>query len=383
MTENEPAGGENSAVAPAPLAADQQPQDEQPKDEQHEIEYVGDAADIIPIAIKNLIFNILTLSLYRFWGRTEVRRHIWSNIRIKGDPLEYTGTGGEMFIGFLVVTFLVFMPLTGLFFWAQLLIEQGNSAAGGGLMMVLYIVFLWLLGLAVYRAQRYRLSRTRWRGVRGGMQNKGYGYANANLGYTLLLFLTLGLTYPFVANKLWTLETNDRMFGSGRFQYNAGSGALYKSFFIAFVVMMVFGYAPFMYVSLDIFALEPGETPDPSSLAWFFVAYMWLLISAPVAFAFFYIKQLEHFWSNMYYAGARFSFDGTVGELIKLHLGNFFIVSFTFGVLGPLAQLRVVKFMITHTHLEGPLDLAAITQSDQPEDAFGEGLAEGFDIGTI
>lgn len=382
MTENGSGSAPENGLETVAKAVPETAQEYQ-SEEQHTIEYVGDAADIIPIAIKNLIFNILTLSLYRFWGRTEVRRHIWSNIRIKGDPLEYTGTGGEMFIGFLVVTVLVFFPLTGLFFWAQLLIEQGKPATGGALMMVLYIAFLWLLGLAVYRAQRYRLSRTRWRGVRGGMQNKGYGYASANLGYILLLVFTFGLTYPFVANQLWKMETNDRMFGSGRFHYDADSGALYKSFFVAFFIVLVFVYAPLMYVGADLFNLEPGDQPDPATFGWFFALYFWALIVTPIVFAFFYIKQLEHFWSNMYYADARFSFTGTVGELIKLHIGNFFIVSFTFGVLGPLAQLRVVKFMATHTSLTGPLDLAAITQSDQPEDAFGEGLAEGFDIGTI
>src|SRR5262249_60228612 len=66
---------------------------------------------LIGLSFVNFVLRILTLGIYHFWGKTEVRRRIWSAVRLNGEPLEYTGTGKELFLGFLVVLFLIFLPL--------------------------------------------------------------------------------------------------------------------------------------------------------------------------------------------------------------------------------------------------------------------------------
>ncbi|MGE0007689.1 MAG: DUF898 family protein [Parvibaculaceae bacterium] len=45
------------------------------------------------IALVNAALFVLTLTVYRFWAKTNVRRHIWSCVHINGEPLEYTGRG--------------------------------------------------------------------------------------------------------------------------------------------------------------------------------------------------------------------------------------------------------------------------------------------------
>ena len=74
------------------------------------IEYVSQSG-LGAIAVSNFILNLITLWIYRFWAKTRVRRHIWSCVHINGEPVEYTGTGGELFTGFLVVMAVLFLPL--------------------------------------------------------------------------------------------------------------------------------------------------------------------------------------------------------------------------------------------------------------------------------
>src|SRR4029079_16783334 len=50
---------------------------------------------------------------------------------------------------------------------------------------------------AVYRARRYRLTRTVWRGVRFWMTGSGWNYAFRSAGLMLLVILTLGLALPW------------------------------------------------------------------------------------------------------------------------------------------------------------------------------------------
>ena len=55
----------------------------------------------------------MTFGLYRFWARTRLRRYIWSSIKPGGDSFEYTGTGLEKFLGFLIAL-VVIMVYSGI-----------------------------------------------------------------------------------------------------------------------------------------------------------------------------------------------------------------------------------------------------------------------------
>ena len=70
-------------------------------------EHAGRAGKIAPIAVVVGLLNIVTLSFYRFWGKTRVRKYLWGQTSLLGDPLEYTGTGEELFKGFMIVLFAV------------------------------------------------------------------------------------------------------------------------------------------------------------------------------------------------------------------------------------------------------------------------------------
>src|SRR4051794_33119066 len=71
--------------------------------------YEGRLGEIYGIFIVNLLLSIVTLGFYRFWGKTRMRRYVWSRVSLSGDPFEYTGTGGELFVGFLIVMVLFFV----------------------------------------------------------------------------------------------------------------------------------------------------------------------------------------------------------------------------------------------------------------------------------
>src|SRR5215467_7699377 len=66
---------------------------------------------LVGLLSKNFFLTLVTIGIYRFWAATRLRRYLWSNIRIGGDGLEYTGTGRELFLGFLVAL-AVLAPLS-------------------------------------------------------------------------------------------------------------------------------------------------------------------------------------------------------------------------------------------------------------------------------
>ena len=77
---------------------------------QHPLDYTGQAKSLGWLVFKNTILTVITLGFYRFWAKTRIRKYIWSNQSLFGEPLEYTGTGKELFLGFLIVL-AVLVPL--------------------------------------------------------------------------------------------------------------------------------------------------------------------------------------------------------------------------------------------------------------------------------
>ena len=67
-----------------------------------QVTYRADAAALFPLALGTGLLSVVSLGIYRFWAKARIRRFVWSNIRVGDDALEFTGTGLEMFLGFLV-----------------------------------------------------------------------------------------------------------------------------------------------------------------------------------------------------------------------------------------------------------------------------------------
>ncbi|MFV2003147.1 MAG: DUF898 family protein, partial [Paracoccaceae bacterium] len=133
-----------------------------------ETEYVGTRARLFRLALWTSVLTVLTLGIYRFWMKTRLRRYYWSAIRPGGHPLEYVGLPMEKLLGFLIaVVFLAFylgIVNLVLIFVSFSLLNTSFWAYGVSFVGVIPILFY-----ARFRARRYILARTRWRGVRFGM----------------------------------------------------------------------------------------------------------------------------------------------------------------------------------------------------------------------
>ena len=193
--------------------------------------YHGDTGELFKIYIVNFLLTIITLGIYRFWGKTRIRKYLWSHVEFQGDRLEYTGTAKELFIGFLVILFFVLIPLFGIPEIYLYISDDANLTlpAAFGTLQILIVYFL--IPVAIYRARRYRLSRTQWRGIRAGQTGSAFIYALKTFAYIIVEILTLGMTVPIFRKKLNHYRLNNTWFGNSRFEFEADAGPLYGSFF--------------------------------------------------------------------------------------------------------------------------------------------------------
>ncbi len=365
------------------------------------IEYV-DKPGLGKIALLNALLFVLTLSVYRFWAKTNVRRHIWSCVHINGEPLEYTGRGLELFLGALIILGVFFLPVFVLIFVLQMTLGPEHPVIIlVNLGLLLFFLLFW--GMALYRARRYQLSRTLWRGIRGALVGSSLSYSMLYFGATLLRSMTLGWSTPAMNLNLQERMTGDMRIGSMPFRFKGRAGPLYGPYAICwFVTLLVFivfallvGFGVYGLFGDTLKSLFEGLGPDPSgpppdtnmaaavivivTLAGFFL----FSVIYALTWAFYVARELSIFASYTTLDRARFRLDATGGSLIWLILGNLLLIIFTLGIATPFAQQRLIRYLCDRLSAQGTVDVNAILQSREAVGRTGEGLADAFDVSWI
>ena len=348
------------------------------------IGFSGTWREYLPIAASNILLTIVTLGIYRFWAAARQRRYLWSRTRVIDDTLEWSGTGKEMFIGFLIVSALL-LPF---FLFVQIafpaMMARGMNEAAGGLFFLFYIGLIYLGGVARFRALRYRLSRSWWRGIRGGSNEPGWNFGGEFLGRHALSATTLFIMFPWAATRLWNSRWNEMSFGGLRFRATLDASGLKGRWAMLYLIppalMLAVGAVVFVAV---------GGADRTAADARFGIFGMVALLVLVFYLA---IPLLTLHWYAAFYRKAasattlgdlEVGFDATTWDWLKLFLGNLALAVVTLGLGMSYWGYRNWAFMIRHTHLYGEVNVSALTQSTTTAPGEAEGFADAFEIGAI
>ncbi|PPR62622.1 MAG: hypothetical protein CFH10_00772 [Alphaproteobacteria bacterium MarineAlpha4_Bin2] len=353
-----------------------------------QFEYNGRINDLVPIVLLNTLLNILTLTIYRFWGKTRVRRYLWDSTALLGDRLEYHGTGGELCRGFLFVLFVIFVPVA----ITEFLISSYfplDHAAHAIFQFSVGLLFWSLLGVAIYRARRYRLSRTRWRGVRASQTGSSFAYSMKYIAFTVLTIITLGWAYPIMRMRLMGMMMNNTWFGDRRFYFEGPAWPLYKRFTICWLfsagLLLLLGVTFKTFFSNFNNAANIGSLTEVSGslVIYGIIGFLALGIILGVTFCFYKAAELRQFARSTRFEGLDFVMNVTTGRLLWLVIGNTLILLLTLGFGLAFTQMRVFRFACNRIDARGSINFDAIIQSKNKGPDFGEGLADALDVGAV
>jgi uncharacterized membrane protein YjgN (DUF898 family) len=348
----------------------------------------GSWQEFAPIAFTNLLLTIVTLGIYSFWAKARERRYLWSRTRFIDDRLEWTGTGLELFIGYIMTFVLLGLPLILLNLVIQGSVLRGEPGIAGLLILGLYVVLLLLVGVAVFRALRYRLSRTYWHGIRGGSDDNGFAFGVQYLWRSVVGVLPLGLGIPWSMTSLWNLRWSAMSFGPFRFSAHAEWGKLMGRF-------LAFYLAPFLLVAaglvlggamMSMMANSATPTPTPPGAG---TAVLLLLSVVGVYVALglialsYYAAYFREAVGSLRLSDLEFGFTARTKDWLLLFLGNIALVIVTLGIGLLFIPYRNWRFLIRHLEGFGHLDLSQLTQSTTRRPGQGEGLLDAFDVGAF
>ncbi|MGJ0505328.1 MAG: YjgN family protein [Methylocystis sp.] len=187
------------------------------------IVFTGRDDEFRDILRKGALLEVVTFGFYRFWLATKIRQHLWSHTILDGDAFAYLGTARELLIGF----FFAIAILAPIYLASFLLgVEAERSQAFASLLVGVFFLAFWQF--AIYRARRYRLHRTAWRGLRFHMDGSGVSYALRAMGWGLVTIVTLGLALPWMQAGLERYKMRHTYYGDLRGDFVATGGDFLK-----------------------------------------------------------------------------------------------------------------------------------------------------------
>jgi uncharacterized membrane protein YjgN (DUF898 family) len=296
-----------------------------------------------------------------------------------------------------MVFLLIGLPFIVIQLVTQGLIFQGAPVLAGLLMFAMVLLLFYLTGVAYFRALRYRLSRTYWRGIRGGSDNPGFQYGLSYMWKTVLGWLPIFLMVPWTMISLWNQRWNAMSFGPHRFSANAQWTPLMKRYLLFYLV-------PFLlFVGAVIFGFSiahSGSTPDVLGTTVIagaivllsiyitmpvvvVVALLSIFIIIPLAALAFYSKYFRLAVGGLRLHTLEFEFRARAVDWILFFLANMVIIICTLGIGYIFMPYRNWKFFVDHMEAYGEINIDELTQSQTVVEKHGEGLLDAFDVGAI
>ena len=385
-------------------------------DESHQnpaLFYEGRLRELLPLVLLNSMLSLITLGIYRFWGKTNIRRYLWSRMSLLGQPLEYSGTGMELFVGFLIIV-CILVPIGFCSFLLPIILLGYGITFGPVLAQgFLGLLFFYLSHIAVYRAQRYRLSRTSWRGICSELKGSSVTYANQATLCTFLMFMSLGLAYPYMQVKLLKYRIENAAFGGVSFEFGANVRTLMHAWMICLSTTIILALLIYTVVEphvSEVFASLSQDIQHIHSLE--FLRYLLIPLIffclLPITTVWYKAVSIRHFCSSIKFEDMSAQSNLTTWNIIQIYLPLFFCMIF-----GSLVLLMVALFMsnelahqaytiiiftafylfmpiiLMHRHLTKIFDSLSLSGSFSPEKLFqsqqvkpksGEGLADALNL---
>jgi uncharacterized membrane protein YjgN (DUF898 family) len=362
------------------------------------ISYQGSIGGLYRIYIPNLLLTIVTLGIWRFWGVTRMRRYVWANTEMDGDRFEYDGTGLQLFLSFLLAG-LVLVGMVVVAGVVAVLLGRYNRVLAGLPVAVLYLAIM-ILGLsAPFSAQRYRLSHSLWRGIRGGMAGSAIQYGMRSLAYFLFAGVTLYQLLPWATLRLRERLINASYLGDLQFTSHGRAWRLYFVFLATFIGVIALAAVIALSVwTLDAAGLQAmsamarvprGTPPDPElvvlsrhTIYYVLAGYAALAVGGALISCAYTAAFWRHLLGHTSLGGLDLGSDVRALDVLALAAGNLAILVCTLGLGAPVVVHRNLRFTARHLLVTGVLDSAAIRQSDRVVSGMGEGMFQQLDAGA-
>ena len=341
-----------------------------------QFEFKGNAKEWFGIWIVNLLLSIVTIGIYSAWAKVRTKKYFSNNTYVEGRNFDYHATGKQIFIGRLIVI-------------AAVIVFQIIFTVVPILGLVLLLSFLLVFPWLIVRSIQFNARMTSFSNVRFGFVGSAGQAFLVFFVYPILMALTLYTTFPILDRATKRFSINNHRLGTARFQMEARLGAFYKALLIAIAWVVVVGaisvVASGFSLSESVFAMDNADSDSAASFGIIALFYLLFFVAfLPAAFIYRALVRNEIYNMTTLEGGHGFASNVTAPKLLWIAVSNMVVVVCTLFLMLPWAQVRMAKYLATHTGFipGGSLD-DFVNEQQAAGSAMGDAYTdlEGIDVG--
>jgi uncharacterized membrane protein YjgN (DUF898 family) len=309
------------------------------------LKFNGNHGEYVSLRIINNILTALTIGFYYPWARVANFKYLYGETEFMETRFVFHGTGKEIFKGYLkaigIITLLYVILIYCISTHSQPLTLIGLS--------IYFIGIMLLIPIAIHGSNRYRLSRTSWRGIHFGYRGNLKEFYKLYFVQTLLAIITLGIYNSWMHVNVSKYIREHIRFGNIELKYE-GKG-------------------------VDLFIIK--------------LKGLFFIILTLGIYSFWYYKNLIEFEIK----NTKFIQNGkeiqmrstlTAGNILFMIFTNYLIILLTLGIGTGIAINRILRKAFENLEFSDEIDSDSIVQTEEDyKDATGDDLASFLDISII
>ncbi|MBP6385425.1 MAG: DUF898 domain-containing protein [Pseudarcicella sp.] len=306
----------------------------------YKLEFFGKGSDYFAIMIVNWLLTFFTLGLYYPWAKAKRLHYIHGQTALNNERFHFSGTGKEMFSGFIKII-LLFIAIFGISVLIYFLSKNELLTV-----ISFHLPIFAFVPIAIHGSLRYKMSRTSYRGIRFGYRGDRNEFAINFYKWAFLTIVTVGIYAAWMQMNIRKYTHQNIRYGDVAFSNDADGGKYFilnlKGYLLTIVTIGIYAFwwqAEIFNYYIDNMKMKKGD------------------------------EEIKCYST------------ATGGKFFELLFVNLLIIVFTFGIGKAWADMRTQKFLCDNIMMEGNINLDEIHQTEEVyTDSVGESSLDFMDI---
>jgi len=325
---------------------------------QYPMQFTGTGGEYFVIWIVNIALTLVTFGIYSAWAKVRTLRWFYGHTLLDNQAFSYLASPIQILRGRLIAV-------------AALVGYNVAVSFAPKLAIVLLLLFFALLPWIVVTSLRFHARQSAYRGLRFDFTGTVGEAARIYIGLQLLIPFTLGLILPYIAYRQVKFIAGNTVYGQTAARYEGSLKPFWGVYLVSFALVLLpfalMGYAAFHQKAASVGLLAAG-----------FVA---LYLMIPVVSAMIQARMANLLYNGTVMGPVSFASSQRARDLIWIYLSNLVLIALTVGIFIPWAKVRLARYRAERLTVAGPQELGGfVAGQHQASTATGSEMADLLDL---
>lgn len=335
------------------------------------MQFTGSGGEYFVIWIVNIALTLVTLGIYSAWAKVRTLRWFYGHTLLDNQAFSYLASPIQVLKGRLIAL-------------AALVTYYATSYFAPSLAGLLLIAFFIALPWIVVSSLRFHARMSAYRGLRFDFTGTVGEAARIYIGLQLLLIPTLGLILPYLAYRQVKFIASHTVYGQTAARYQGTARPFVGVYLLSFVLILL-PIAIIAYGGYQTYQMRASGIPPEIAAAAVgrFMAggVMMFYLMIPIISAMIMARTANLLYNATTLGPVGFACGQRARDLIWIYLSNLVLIALTVGIFIPWAKVRLARYRARHLTVVGPSDLGQFTAGQhQGSTATGAEMADLFDL---